>query len=158
MPLAKYQIAVDHYADREPRPHCNRRLDIKITPRDLLADLVDAVLQSVPSGDDDPAVASLIVRSRQLRADAEQRRECGAGRKATPVMIDLVGNAGITRLICSRHPLKRERRSVGQDQPCPDQQRPFLTITDIAVVERSEEHTSELQSLMRISYAVFCLK
>src|SRR3546814_2705614 len=26
------------------------------------------------------------------------------------------------------------------------------------VLERSEEHTSELQSLMRISYAVFCLK
>src|SRR3546814_10813377 len=26
------------------------------------------------------------------------------------------------------------------------------------IVERSEEHTSELQSLMRISYAVFCLK
>src|SRR3546814_10819487 len=28
----------------------------------------------------------------------------------------------------------------------------------IADRERSEEHTSELQSLMRISYAVFCLK
>src|SRR3546814_7176986 len=27
-----------------------------------------------------------------------------------------------------------------------------------AAYERSEEHTSELQSLMRISYAVFCLK
>src|SRR3546814_14181037 len=27
-----------------------------------------------------------------------------------------------------------------------------------SVVMRSEEHTSELQSLMRISYAVFCLK
>src|SRR3546814_6084079 len=27
-----------------------------------------------------------------------------------------------------------------------------------AGIERSEEHTSELQSLMRISYAVFCLK
>src|SRR3546814_5627890 len=27
-----------------------------------------------------------------------------------------------------------------------------------AVGSRSEEHTSELQSLMRISYAVFCLK
>src|SRR3546814_2802998 len=26
------------------------------------------------------------------------------------------------------------------------------------IEERSEEHTSELQSLMRISYAVFCLK
>src|SRR3546814_10885072 len=28
----------------------------------------------------------------------------------------------------------------------------------IAAMARSEEHTSELQSLMRISYAVFCLK
>src|SRR3546814_5710930 len=28
----------------------------------------------------------------------------------------------------------------------------------VIVVARSEEHTSELQSLMRISYAVFCLK
>src|SRR3546814_4338013 len=28
----------------------------------------------------------------------------------------------------------------------------------VAVMLRSEEHTSELQSLMRISYAVFCLK
>src|SRR3546814_6542409 len=28
----------------------------------------------------------------------------------------------------------------------------------IELVVRSEEHTSELQSLMRISYAVFCLK
>src|SRR3546814_9795415 len=29
---------------------------------------------------------------------------------------------------------------------------------DFAKFRRSEEHTSELQSLMRISYAVFCLK
>src|SRR3546814_17182686 len=29
---------------------------------------------------------------------------------------------------------------------------------NIGSVQRSEEHTSELQSLMRISYAVFCLK
>src|SRR3546814_5779222 len=28
----------------------------------------------------------------------------------------------------------------------------------VGVLDRSEEHTSELQSLMRISYAVFCLK
>src|SRR3546814_7688558 len=28
----------------------------------------------------------------------------------------------------------------------------------LGVIPRSEEHTSELQSLMRISYAVFCLK
>src|SRR3546814_4453657 len=30
--------------------------------------------------------------------------------------------------------------------------------SDIQYSKRSEEHTSELQSLMRISYAVFCLK
>src|SRR3546814_8872984 len=29
---------------------------------------------------------------------------------------------------------------------------------DWSIAHRSEEHTSELQSLMRISYAVFCLK
>src|SRR3546814_1344059 len=36
-----------------------------------------------------------------------------------------------------------------------------LTLRDLAGaagMTRSEEHTSELQSLMRISYAVFCLK
>src|SRR3546814_7156371 len=31
-------------------------------------------------------------------------------------------------------------------------------LLDIGTRPRSEEHTSELQSLMRISYAVFCLK
>src|SRR3546814_12528411 len=31
-------------------------------------------------------------------------------------------------------------------------------LTALSGVDRSEEHTSELQSLMRISYAVFCLK
>src|SRR3546814_8622352 len=36
--------------------------------------------------------------------------------------------------------------------------RAVLARTQGAVDRRSEEHTSELQSLMRISYAVFCLK
>src|SRR3546814_10405124 len=31
-------------------------------------------------------------------------------------------------------------------------------ILELKILARSEEHTSELQSLMRISYAVFCLK
>src|SRR3546814_1895411 len=41
-------------------------------------------------------------------------------------------------------------RAAGPDNP-----RPLLPA---AAPVRSEEHTSELQSLMRISYAVFCLK
>src|SRR3546814_1070027 len=36
--------------------------------------------------------------------------------------------------------------------------RHLLGDEDAAAARRSEEHTSELQSLMRISYAVFCLK
>src|SRR3546814_5043444 len=35
---------------------------------------------------------------------------------------------------------------------------PCLIRSDGRTITRSEEHTSELQSLMRISYAVFCLK
>src|SRR3546814_10589257 len=34
----------------------------------------------------------------------------------------------------------------------------LLMLTAMAIILRSEEHTSELQSLIRISYAVFCLK
>src|SRR3546814_3553719 len=34
----------------------------------------------------------------------------------------------------------------------------LINANAIAALARSEEHTSELQSLMRISYAVFCLK
>src|SRR3546814_10596159 len=40
----------------------------------------------------------------------------------------------------------------------PPQLRRRLVGIGAAEVGRSEEHTSELQSLMRISYAVFCLK
>src|SRR3546814_10770298 len=40
------------------------------------------------------------------------------------------------------------RQQHGEDDDACDEMRP----------NRSEEHTSELQSLMRISYAVFCLK
>src|SRR3546814_4086781 len=35
---------------------------------------------------------------------------------------------------------------------------PALYVSVVPALRRSEEHTSELQSLMRISYAVFCLK
>src|SRR3546814_9021550 len=35
---------------------------------------------------------------------------------------------------------------------------PAVNLLQAYIAMRSEEHTSELQSLMRISYAVFCLK
>src|SRR3546814_9550297 len=59
-----------------------------------------------------------------------------------------------------RHPhrigpgLPRPRRSERHELGIHDRRQPHL----FAYGVRSEEHTSELQSLMRISYAVFCLK
>src|SRR3546814_9488082 len=44
------------------------------------------------------------------------------------------------------------------DNLLPEEAQRQLMATDAGIRARSEEHTSELQSLMRISYAVFCLK
>src|SRR3546814_1014969 len=59
--------------------------------------------------------------------------------------------------------LEIDRRIAGSVTPCflkrsskPPSKAPFAFGNSSA--NRSEEHTSELQSLMRISYAVFCLK
>src|SRR3546814_6143715 len=49
-------------------------------------------------------------------------------------------------------------RSRGACNPSLDIQSSFEVKNGGAANIRSEEHTSELQSLMRISYAVFCLK
>src|SRR3546814_2700032 len=46
--------------------------------------------------------------------------------------------------------------AIYPEDDVPAGQEPFVALN--AELARSEEHTSELQSLMRISYAVFCLK
>src|SRR3546814_5757352 len=43
-------------------------------------------------------------------------------------------------------------------EPTPEALKALALEAEDAARARSEEHTSELQSLMRISYAVFCLK
>src|SRR3546814_10269084 len=57
------------------------------------------------------------------------------------------------RNIERRRPERRRARTghAGSDRGCDRESHP-------GALTRSEEHTSELQSLMRISYAVFCLK
>src|SRR3546814_4992723 len=74
-----------------------------------------------------------------------------------------------------RHPLSSHQRRVAQPPPDPRGLDGFGDVVDAQELDagvhalhrqrertpeagRSEEHTSELQSLMRISYAVFCLK
>src|SRR3546814_4534737 len=50
------------------------------------------------------------------------------------------------------------RHLVGPDVVLRAIAEPWMLVRRVVGNERSEEHTSELQSLMRISYAVFCLK
>src|SRR3546814_7483999 len=50
--------------------------------------------------------------------------------------------------------LENEMRKLWYDRS----KQGFVQSLRISFSRRSEEHTSELQSLMRISYAVFCLK
>src|SRR3546814_9487793 len=47
---------------------------------------------------------------------------------------------------------------INQQKPCGQKKQSSILERLSPLNCRSEEHTSELQSLMRISYAVFCLK
>src|SRR3546814_3467286 len=68
-------------------------------------------------------------------------------------------DAAARQQIECRHALRHPMRLVGGELddavPQPDVLRPLARRAE---EDRSEEHTSELQSLMRTSYAVFCLK
>src|SRR3546814_5936774 len=64
-------------------------------------------------------------------------------------------HCGVSSFISGQ--LTRQRCAVGSSMRCCSccwARRPILS----CLSPRSEEHTSELQSLMRISYAVFCLQ
>src|SRR3546814_4506916 len=76
--------------------------------------------------------------------DSSLRRKGQAMRLADKTVIVTGGSSGIGRAVARLFAREGAR----------------VVVADITedVVERSEEHTSELQSLMRISYAVFCFK
>src|SRR3546814_5169877 len=69
----------------------------------------------------------------------------------------------IARIIAGERPPGAIRALLARREP--DDREPRVWVTEgghrrvppIGELGRSEEHTSELQSLMRISYAVFCL-
>src|SRR3546814_2317924 len=79
------------------------------------------------------------------RTPVERRRSCGNGRwpGRNPAGLDDDPSVALY--------------NISAAAPAPLQRIHTMTATPPAEA-RSEEHTSELQSLMRISYAVFCLQ
>src|SRR3546814_7203800 len=76
------------------------------------------------------------------------RREVAAG--AVDELLDLIPAAGVPATADAAAPaFPRAAESAGEVLG-------RLTLPGLGI--RSEEHTSEIQSLMRISYAVFCLR
>src|SRR3546814_9528039 len=55
-------------------------------------------------------------------------------------------------------PFKSKQKEIGAKYNLNDDMLATVSLFELTRPSRSEEHTSELQSLMRISYAVFCLK
>src|SRR3546814_7800344 len=66
------------------------------------------------------------------------------------------GPSALRRMIRHSAPARRKHDQSGSLQLAPNRERAADRFA--RATTRSEEHTSELQSLMRISYAVFCLK
>src|SRR3546814_3241760 len=110
-----------------------------------------------------------LLRSRYIREigvlDADNRLICSTalGRLTQPVK----GNYPIITLRSGRKLLndvtlqmadKKLKAAIIQQGHFNVVLSPYLTDDLYRSADRSEEHTSELQSLMRISYAVFCLK
>src|SRR3546814_5437562 len=96
-----------------------------------------------------------------LRSSPSQRRPLSRGNGFHPVRPEAMGST------CGTHCLRWAARSAGVVVAAssqvmrgsrPNHERWRRATCRVRLVARSEEHTSELQSLMRISYAVFCLK
>src|SRR3546814_9264882 len=92
-----------------------------------------------------------------FRSDLTRERQapcCGPGQSGRPrCRILCTGGAGQDRAgKTAGRLLPGMGRSIRKLASC------LETTVDRCASVRSEEHTSELQSLMRISYAVFCLK
>src|SRR3546814_8426148 len=84
---------------------------------------------------------------------------CGDGRSLRGKQRPLLRKRRLPPSVIGRamHPRRLTGVALGDAHRRSLRRRPSKMATALSA-ERSEEHTSELQSLMRISYAVFCLK
>src|SRR3546814_2958166 len=93
--------------------------------------------------------AAVLQPRAEVRADFRQIVE-GA---CEDQVIDIADERMVAEVVA-----RPDRRRGGEIGPRPVHEQAIVGEMLVEEVPRSEEHTSELQSLMRISYAVFCLK
>src|SRR3546814_9549363 len=79
----------------------------------------------------------------------------GAGKTTLISIVCGIVNPTEGKVLVDGHDIARDYRAARSRIGLVPQE---LTTDSFETVRRSEEHTSELQSLMRSSYAVFCLK
>src|SRR3546814_8558228 len=74
--------------------------------------------------------------------------------------VAIFGKKLVERRSLEAFAIARPKSGVGGQNPDAARRKQGLSTEPAVIIvpHRSEEHTSELQSLMRISYAVFCLK
>src|SRR3546814_4614189 len=101
------------------------------------------LFRSAAAEDPAAAEAARIASIRRSYYDTPQHRRAMIAERQYPPLLD-----------------PKALRFIGQQTFChvACQQDHYANVAKINIQHRSEEHTSELQSLMRISYAVFCLK
>src|SRR3546814_3926713 len=92
-------------------------------------------------------------RSAELVRHRQNRRSKSPAAK--PVMANPPAPASAPQTKALRRPARSDHMAPNN---CDSAHTSMNTAIGSAAITRSEEHTSELQSLMRISYAVFCLK
>src|SRR3546814_8221416 len=97
-------------------------------------------------------IGDACVRARQNLARVAHRPREGAPHVERELVVPVIGQA-TGQPLGHRSFLRSHAAPSSADSRCG----PPVLIAG-SKVGRSEEHTSELQSLMRISYAVFCLK
>src|SRR3546814_7160043 len=105
----------------------------------------------------DRMVAVVVEDGHAVPGPRQREAALDAAERGKPLADILLGNAEpvghgdrrgrVRDIVTARH---RQRQILEAEHPT------GAAAADLDVEDRSEEHTSELQSLMRISYAVFC--
>src|SRR3546814_6895561 len=102
------------------------------------------------------------VLGRRVYRHGGRDRDAGGGDDGSEVPVALLAEEGQRRGECVQQSAALTSTIAAQSSVSPCSSLPSRAIPALLMlssrVRRSEEHTSELQSLMRISYAVFCLK